>query len=128
MLGESRGHPAAERSFFAACISMLSVLSCSRDRILRQQGYRRYLQWSWLSDCEADLPIVLMAHCQAQMDQIESAASLDDLRAPPGNRLERLRGDRRGQRSVRINERYRICFHWTSRGAEHVEIVDYHRG
>jgi len=60
------------------------------------------------------------------MDQIESAASLDDLKAPPGNRLERLRGDRRGQYSIRINERYRVCFRWTSQGAEQVEVADYH--
>jgi proteic killer suppression protein len=63
-----------------------------------------------------------------KLDQIESAASLEDLRAPPGNRLERLRGDRRGQHSVRINVRYRVCFRWTSQGPEQVEIVDYHRG
>ena len=48
------------------------------------------------------------------------------MRAPPGNRLEELRGDREGQYSIRINEQYRVCFMWTERGAEEVEIVDYH--
>ena len=51
---------------------------------------------------------------------------MTDLRAPPGNRLEALRGDRAGQHSIRINGQYRICFTWTERGPEHVEIVDYH--
>ena len=55
-----------------------------------------------------------------------AAATLDDLRAPPGNRLEALRGDRRGQHSIRINHQWRICFRWTTGGPENVEIVDYH--
>jgi toxin HigB-1 len=58
--------------------------------------------------------------------QLEIAGRLDDLRVPPGNRLEALKGDRVGQHSIRINDQYRICFHWTSAGAEDVEIVDYH--
>jgi proteic killer suppression protein len=58
---------------------------------------------------------------------LDAATSLDDLRSPPGNRLEALRGDRRGQHSVRINDQWRICFRWTDAGPEDVEIVDYHR-
>ena len=50
----------------------------------------------------------------------------DDLRVPPGNRLEALKGDRKGQHSIRINDKYRICFLWTDRGIEDVEILDYH--
>jgi proteic killer suppression protein len=61
-----------------------------------------------------------------KLDQLDSAVSLDELRIPPGNQLEILRGERRGQSSVRINERYRICFTWTERGPTEVEIVDYH--
>lgn len=61
-----------------------------------------------------------------KLRQIEVAASLDDLRVPPGNRLEALKGDRVGQHSIRINDQYRLCFRWTSAGAEDVEIVDYH--
>jgi proteic killer suppression protein len=61
-----------------------------------------------------------------KLDQIDSAEALDDLRIPPGNRLETLKGDRQGQHSVRINEQYRICFVWTEAGPEEVEIVDYH--
>jgi len=61
-----------------------------------------------------------------KLDQIEAAIRLDDLRIPPGNRLEALKGDRAGQHSIRINERYRICFIWKVDGAHNVEIVDYH--
>lgn len=51
---------------------------------------------------------------------------VDDLRVPPGNRLEALKGDRAGQYSIRVNDQYRICFRWTAAGAADVEIVDYH--
>jgi toxin HigB-1 len=56
---------------------------------------------------------------------LDAAGRLDDLRVPPGNRLEVLRGDRAGQYSIRINDQWRICFRWNE-GAEDVEIVDYH--
>ena len=61
-----------------------------------------------------------------KLRQLEIAATLGDLRVPPGNRLEALRGDRAGQHSIRINEKYRVCFRRTAAGAEDVEIVDYH--
>jgi proteic killer suppression protein len=61
-----------------------------------------------------------------KLDQLDSVEALDDLRVPPGNRLEALSGDRRGQYSIRINERYRICFIWTKLGPDQGEIVDYH--
>ncbi|MDP9634334.1 UNVERIFIED_ORG: proteic killer suppression protein [Ensifer adhaerens] len=57
---------------------------------------------------------------------LNSAAALDDLRSPPGNGLEALKGDREGQHSIRINDQWRICFVWTDAGIEGVEIVDYH--
>ncbi len=57
---------------------------------------------------------------------LDAAVTLDDLRVPPGNRLEALSGDRRGQHSIRINDQWRICFRWTDTGPEDVEIVDYH--
>ena len=61
-----------------------------------------------------------------KLRQLEIAGRLEDLRIPPGNRLERLKGDRAGQMSIRINDRWRVCFRWTSAGPEDVEIVDYH--
>ncbi len=57
---------------------------------------------------------------------LSAARRVDDLRVPPGNRLEALRGDRAGQWSIRINDQWRICFRWTEGGADDVEIVDYH--
>ena len=62
-----------------------------------------------------------------KLDQIDSATDISDLRLPPGNRLEALKGDRKGQHSIRINDQYRICFRSTEGGADGVEIVDYHR-
>lgn len=61
-----------------------------------------------------------------KLRQLEVAGQLNDLRVPPGNRLEALKGNRVGQHSIRINDQFRLCFHWTDTGAEDVEIVDYH--
>jgi proteic killer suppression protein len=61
-----------------------------------------------------------------KLRQLEIAVNLDDLRIPPGNKLEALRGKRRGQHSIRINDQYRVCFVWIEAGATDVEIVDYH--
>ena len=61
-----------------------------------------------------------------KLRQVGSAMLLDDLRSPPGNRLEALKGGRAGQYSIRINDQWRICFRWTDAGPEEVEIVDYH--
>ena len=61
-----------------------------------------------------------------KLRQLEIANRIDDLRVPPGNHLEALRGDRTGQYSIRINDQWRVCFLWTDSGAENVEIVDYH--
>lgn len=61
-----------------------------------------------------------------KLRQLQIAAKLDDLRIPPGNRLEALKRDRAGQHSIRISNQFRLCFRWTDGGAEDVEIVDYH--
>lgn len=61
-----------------------------------------------------------------KLDQLEYATSLDDMRIPPANRLEALKGKRKGQHSIRINDQYRVCFRWKSDGAHDVEITDYH--
>jgi proteic killer suppression protein len=61
-----------------------------------------------------------------KLRQLEIAGRLDDLRVPPGNRLEALKGDRADQYSIRINDQWRVCFRWSVAGAEDVEIVDYH--
>lgn len=61
-----------------------------------------------------------------KLQMLDDAVELSDLMAPPANRLEALRGDRKGQHSIRINDQWRICFVWTAAGPEQVEIVDYH--
>ena len=61
-----------------------------------------------------------------KLDQLDSVNALDQLRIPPGNRLEALAGDRQGQHSIRINDQYRICFVWKDNEPDQVEIVDYH--
>lgn len=61
-----------------------------------------------------------------KLDMLDAATRLPDLRAPPGNRLEALKGDREGQHSIRINDQWRLCFVWRDEGADLVEIVDYH--
>jgi proteic killer suppression protein len=61
-----------------------------------------------------------------KLEMLEAAKAIEDLKAPPGNRLEPLKGDRSGQHSIRINDQYRLCFVWSDAGAYDVEIVDYH--
>ena len=61
-----------------------------------------------------------------KLRQLEIAGRLEDLRVPPGNHFEALKGDRSGQYSIRINNQWRVCFRWTDAGAENVEIIDYH--
>lgn len=68
----------------------------------------------------------IAAVARRKLRQIEIAGRLEDLRIPPGNRLEALRGDRAGQYSIRINDQWRICFRWVDSGAEDVQIVDCH--
>ena len=75
-------------------------------------------------DASADMRIEKQA--VRKLDMLHQARNLNDLRAPPANRLEALAGDRRGQHSVRINDQWRICFMWTREGPVNVEIVDYH--
>jgi toxin HigB-1 len=71
-------------------------------------------------------PAAIWPTARRKLDQLNQALRLDDLRAPPHNHLERLKGDRLGQHSIRINDQYRVCFTWTATGPENVEIVDYH--
>lgn len=70
--------------------------------------------------------VAIKAVVLRKLDQLEASINLSDLRVPPGNRLEALKGDRIGQHSIRINDQYRICFTWKDDGAHQVEITDYH--
>ena len=71
-------------------------------------------------------PADLVKRTRAMLSAMDAAVVLEDLRFPPGNHLEELKGDRAGQHSIRINDQWRICFVWTEQGPANVEIVDYH--
>lgn len=81
---------------------------------------------AWARRFIKGVPNDILKVANRKLIQIHNASSLDDLRAPPGNRLEALTKDRRGQHSVRINDQWRICFRWRDGDAFEVEIVDYH--
>ncbi len=68
----------------------------------------------------------IASRARRKLRQLQIAGRLEDLRIPPGNRLEKLKGDRAGQYSIRVNDQFRICFRWSTAGAEGVEIADYH--
>ena len=74
------------------------------------------------------LPQTIQRKARMKLEILDAAGDLQDLRIPPGNRLEQLSGNREGQHSIRINEQWRICFVWRIGDAYEVEIVDYHKG
>ncbi|MEA1652144.1 type II toxin-antitoxin system RelE/ParE family toxin [Nitrospirillum sp. BR 11164] len=71
-------------------------------------------------------PADLVCAAQRKLAILHAATTVDDLRIPPGNRLEKLSGDREGQHSIRVNDQWRVCFRWDGQDAHDVEIVDYH--
>ncbi len=79
-----------------------------------------------LEDPGKGFPPTLVRAAQRKITMLDAAVRLVNLRLPPGNNLEALAGDRKGQHSIRINDQWRICFRWTDAGPENVEIVDYH--
>lgn len=80
----------------------------------------------WNEERSRRIPADLRKPALKKLQMLNAATVLDDLAVPPGNRLERLRGDREGQHSIRINKQYRICFEWREGNAYNVEITDYH--
>ena len=75
-----------------------------------------------------NIPNQIQRRARAELFAVDAAKKIDDLRVPPGNRLEALHGDRRGQHSIRINDQWRLCFEWRDGAVWEVEIVDYHKG
>lgn len=92
---------------------MILNFRCSETQALFESGSSR----RWAN---------VLSVATRKLAMLNAAMELRDLRSPPGNRLEQLRGDRAGQHSVRINDQWRICFVWTDSGPTQVEIVDYH--
>lgn len=80
----------------------------------------------WEGQSSRAFPRDIQDRALRKLRQLDAARTLDDLRNPPGNRLEALQADREGQLSIRINDQWRICFHWNEGDASEVEIVDYH--
>jgi len=89
-----------------------SFASADTERLFRRERVRRFEGFE--------------RQAQRKLAILHAAAGLEDLRAIPGNRLEKLKGDRKGQYSIRINERWRVCFAWKNGNTHDVEIVDYH--
>jgi proteic killer suppression protein len=83
------------------------------ERLFRRERVRRY-------------PAALQRPMLRKLVAVDAAEALEDLKVPPGNRLEKLKGDRAGQYSVRVNDQWRICFRWADGNAHAVELVDYH--
>jgi proteic killer suppression protein len=80
----------------------------------------------WSGEVSRRVPADIQAVARRKLRMLNNAASLLDLRIPPANRLEALKGSRKGQHSIRINDQWRICFRWSGNDAHEVEIVDYH--
>jgi proteic killer suppression protein len=80
----------------------------------------------WHGELTKRLPPAIQIVARRKLRMLNNARRLDDLRIPPANRLEALKGERKGQYSIRINEQWRLCFRWTEAGPAEIEIVDYH--
>jgi len=81
---------------------------------------------AWNREAAKGVPTDILRTAHRKLMQLNSAKSLEDLRSPPGNRLEALKGDRRGQHSIRVNDQWRVCFRWQAGEAHDVEVCDYH--
>ncbi len=92
---------------------MIQSFKCSDTETLHQR--RRVARW-----------VNIEAVARRKLDQLDAAGELRDMASPPGNRLEALSGNRKGQHSIRVNDQFRVCFVWTPQGPKDLEIVDYH--
>ncbi len=101
---------------------MLEVRGCALIRSFKN----RTTEAVFNGLCPKGFPVQIFAVARRKLEALDAAETLLDLRIPLANRLEALKGDRKGQHSIRINDQWRICFRWTSEGPTDVEIVDYH--
>ncbi|GJE60008.1 type II toxin-antitoxin system RelE/ParE family toxin [Methylobacterium trifolii] len=98
----------------------------SRERRLIQSFANRATEAVYRGQRPKGFPAEIFAAARRKLAYLDQARDLNDLRAPPGNRLHALLHDRAGQHAIRVNDQYRICFRWTEAGPAEVEIVDYH--
>jgi proteic killer suppression protein len=94
-------------------------------RVIRSFRYRE-IERIWHGEISHKVPRAIQRVARRKLRMLNNAQNLIDLRVPPSNRLERLKGNRKGQYSIRINRQWRICFEWRNGDAQRVEIVDYH--
>jgi toxin HigB-1 len=99
------------------CVIIIKMIKTFRDKDTESIFARQFSK---------KFPANLLTVAWRKLAILDAAEKLDDLRVPPGNRLEKLSGDRAGQYSIRINDQWRICFSWGATGPANVEIVDYH--
>ena len=99
------------------CVIILGMIKSFRDKETKSIFARQFSK---------KFPAALLTVAWRKLAILDAAEKLDDLRVPPGNRLEKLSGDRAGQYSIRINDQWRICFQWREGNAHEVEITDYH--
>jgi proteic killer suppression protein len=123
-------------------LALASTLGEERDNELQQRltAINEMFMLAWMIQCFADseaerfyttgrsrrLPTEIRARAAMRLTQLNAATQIEDLKSPPSNRLETLKGDRKGQWSIRINEQWRVCFRFSNGDAFDVEIVDYH--
>ena len=95
-------------------------------RSFRDRGTEDIFDGSDTPEARRTCPLALWAVARRKLDQVNQVRDLRDLAVPPGNRLERLRGNRSEQHSIRVSDQYRVCFRWEAGDAYEVEITDYH--
>lgn len=95
-------------------------------RSFRNQGTEDVFHGKGSKAARRTCPQQIVKVARRKLDQLDSVERLDQMAIPPHNRLEALKGDRKGQHAIRINDQYRVCFRWTDAGPEDVEITDYH--
>ncbi len=105
---------------------MISVLLCYHDPVVQEHRNRGCVLRPADKVARRACPESVWRVATRKLDQLDSVVSVAELRIPPNNRLKALKGKRKGQFSIRINDQYRICFVWTEAGPDAVEIVDYH--
>ena len=108
-------------------MAILTYVSLNDTYILVIRGFRdKTSKAVFNGESPKGFPADLVKVARRKLRYLNAAGDLGDLRSPPGNRLEGLAGDRRGQHSIRINDQFRVCFVWTVEGPAEVEVVDYH--
>jgi proteic killer suppression protein len=119
---------AAKRNLLASSLPRItwSVILSWVIASFRDKGTEDLFDGRETKQARKSFPSDLVRVARRKLDQLNQAVAIGDLRAPPSNSPEKLKGEREGQYSIRVNDQWRVCFRWTESGAEDVEVVDYH--